>query len=71
LKPCFSDIPGKNDPHIGVLAGFMGSGWGKLGGESSLGLQGFPDKGMGNGAQFGFILVLLPNTPLFNIYEVN
>jgi hypothetical protein len=24
LKPCFSDIPGKNDPHIRVLVAFPG-----------------------------------------------
>ena len=32
LKPCFSDIPGKNDLHILILVGFQGSGWGKLSG---------------------------------------
>jgi hypothetical protein len=40
LKPCFSDIPGKNDPHIRVLAAFSGSGWGKLSGKNSLDLKG-------------------------------
>jgi hypothetical protein len=32
LKYLIQEIPGKNDPHIRVLVGFMGSGWGKLGG---------------------------------------
>jgi len=41
LKPCFSDIPGKNDPHIGIPAGFPGSGWGKIGGENSIDLRPF------------------------------
>jgi hypothetical protein len=40
LKPCFSDIPGKNDPHIGVLAAFPGSEWDKLGGKKQLDLKG-------------------------------
>jgi len=40
LKPCFSDIPAKNDPHIGVLAAFPGSGWGKLSGKKQLDLKG-------------------------------
>jgi len=31
----------KNDPHIRVLAGFMGSGWGKIGCENSLDLKAF------------------------------
>ena len=30
----------KNDPHIGVLAGFPGYGWGKLSGEIHLNLKG-------------------------------
>jgi hypothetical protein len=41
LKPCFSDIPGKNDPHISVLAAFLGSGWDKLSGEIHLDLKAF------------------------------
>ena len=41
LKPHFLIPPGKNDPHIRVLAGIQGSGWGKLGGENSLGLRAF------------------------------
>jgi hypothetical protein len=28
-------LPGKNDPHIGVLAAFPGPGWGKSGGKNS------------------------------------
>ena len=40
LKPCFSDIPGKNDPHIGVLAAIQGSGWDKLSGKKQLDLKG-------------------------------
>jgi hypothetical protein len=40
LKPCFSDIPGKNNPHIGVLAAFPGSEWDKLGGKKQLDLKG-------------------------------
>ena len=31
-------FPGKNDLHIGVLAGFRGSGWDKLRGKNSLDL---------------------------------
>ena len=30
----------KNDPHIGVLAAFLGSGWDKLSGEIHLDLKG-------------------------------
>jgi hypothetical protein len=37
----FSDIPGKNEPHIGVLAGFPRYGWGKLSGEIQLDLRAF------------------------------
>jgi len=40
LKPCFSDIPEKNDPHIRVLLGFMRSGRGKLRGKKQLELKG-------------------------------
>jgi len=40
LKPCFSDIPGKNDPHIRVLAAFPGAGWDKLSGKKQLDLKG-------------------------------
>jgi hypothetical protein len=29
-KPFFQAFVGKNDPHIRVLAGFMGSGWHKI-----------------------------------------
>jgi hypothetical protein len=41
VKPLFSDIPGKNDPHIRVLAGFPGPEWGKLGGEIHLDSRAF------------------------------
>ena len=34
----FFPFPGKNDLHIGVLAGFRGSGWDKLRGKNSLDL---------------------------------
>ena len=34
LKPHFLTPPGKNDPHIRVLAGIQGSGWGKLSGKN-------------------------------------
>jgi hypothetical protein len=34
LIPVLLIFPGKNDPHIGVPAGFMGSGWGKSGSSS-------------------------------------
>jgi hypothetical protein len=39
--PLFDHSPGKNDPHIRVPVGFMGSGRGKLGGENSLDFRGF------------------------------
>jgi hypothetical protein len=32
---------GKNEPHIGVLAGFLMSGWGKVGGKNNLDLKAF------------------------------
>ncbi len=34
----------KNEHHIRILAGFMGSGWGKRGGENSFGLKAFGDQ---------------------------
>ena len=34
----YSTLLKKNDPHIGVLAGFRGSGWDKLRGKNSLDL---------------------------------
>jgi hypothetical protein len=37
----FLDRLQKNDPHIGVLAGFLRSGWGKLSGKIHLDLKGF------------------------------
>ena len=37
----FLTFVGKNDPHIGVLAAFPGSGWGKLGVEIHIDLKGF------------------------------
>jgi hypothetical protein len=40
VKPHFSDIPGKNDPHIGVLAGFPWSEWDNLSGKKQLDLKG-------------------------------
>jgi hypothetical protein len=40
LKPCFSDIPGKNDPHIRVLLAFPGSGGDKICGKKQLDLNG-------------------------------
>jgi len=39
--PCFSGIPGKNDPHIHIPAGFPGPGWGKLCGEKIFDLMAF------------------------------
>ncbi len=36
LKPCFSDIPGKNDPHILIPAAFPGPGWAELSGDTCL-----------------------------------
>jgi hypothetical protein len=39
--PCFYESsPEKNNPHIGVLAVFLGSGWDKLSGEIHLDLKG-------------------------------
>ena len=39
-KTRFSDIPGKNVPHIGILAGFTGARWHKIGGKIQLDLKG-------------------------------
>jgi hypothetical protein len=36
----FSYLPGKNDPHIGVLTGFLRSEWGKVWGKNNLDLKG-------------------------------
>ncbi len=36
----FFIFPRKNDPHIRVLLGFMGSGWGKIRGKKQLDLKG-------------------------------
>jgi len=33
--------PQKKDPHIGVLAGFLRSGWGKVWGKNNLDLKAF------------------------------
>ena len=41
LKPHFLTPPGKNDPHIRVLAGIQGSGWGKLSGKNGLDSRAF------------------------------
>jgi hypothetical protein len=40
-NPVFKTSPEKTDPHIRILAGFLGSGWGKLGGENNLGSRAF------------------------------
>lgn len=37
----YTIVVGENDPHSGVLAGFMGSGWAKLYGEICLGSRAF------------------------------
>jgi hypothetical protein len=40
-NPFFRSSSEKNDPRIGVLAGFIGVGWAKLCGEISLNSRGF------------------------------
>ena len=40
-KPHFLTPPGKNDPHIRVLAGFPGFTWDKLGGKNGLDSRAF------------------------------
>jgi hypothetical protein len=47
-KPSFSSaislkkpVPGKNDPHIRIPAGFLRYGWGKLGGKIRHDVTGF------------------------------
>jgi hypothetical protein len=37
----FTRHPKKNDPHSGVLAGFLRSGWGKVWGKNNLDLKAF------------------------------
>jgi hypothetical protein len=44
ITAVFNPVPGKNDPHIRVLAAFPGFGWDKLNGKNSLGLRAFGDQ---------------------------
>jgi hypothetical protein len=39
--PHFLALPGKNDPHIRIPAGFLGPGWGKLSGKNGLDSRAF------------------------------
>ena len=40
----FSALVGKKEPHIGVLAGFAGTRWDKIGGTKKLDARGFTNR---------------------------